>query len=153
MKKLIDFEYDLWITEDGRCIVRVRRTKEECEVNREIFRLLRAEEKRMRRKKTLEKRDDLPDEAARPPLSLHIRDTEEEGTSWHTDPTDLIEESILDLTVEQFRSQLTEKQLDVFEKCLLGDMSLRAYAREKGCAFATVKGIQDEIRMKFKNIL
>lgn len=57
MKKLNDFEYDLWTTEDGRCIVQLRLTREKCEVDRKTFRLLWAEEKRLRRKRTPEKKD------------------------------------------------------------------------------------------------
>lgn len=148
MKKLIDFEYDLWTTEDGRCMVRVRATREECEVDRETFRLLRAEEKRLRREQTPKKTD----EAAKRPLSLDIIDLNEEGTSWQADPRNLLEESILKQIIEQFHLQLTKRQMDVFEKCLLGGMSLRAYARERGCAFSTVRGIQEEIRKKFKKI-
>ncbi len=152
MKKLIDFEYDLWTTEDGRCMVRVRLTKEECEVDRETFRLLRAEEKRLRRERTPQKGNGISDGTSKHPLSLDIVDRDAEGRNWNTDPRDLIEESILAQMIEQFRLQLTPRQLDVFEKCLLGGMSLRAYAREHGYAFSTVKGIQDEIRKKFKKI-
>lgn len=65
MKKLINFEYDLWTTEDGRCMVRVRRTGEECEVDRETFRLLRAEEKRLRRERMPEKRNDIQDKVTK----------------------------------------------------------------------------------------
>lgn len=152
MKKLNDFEYDLWTTEDGKCMVRVRLTKEECHVDRETFRLLRAEEKRLRRERTPEKRGGIVEEWIKRPLSLDILDPDTEGAFWLTDPKDMIEESILSQSLAQFRLQLTERQLDVFEKCLLGGMSLRAYARERGRAFSTVRSIQEEIRKKFKKI-
>ena len=48
-KTPIEFDYDLWTTEDGKCMVRVKCTGEQCEVNRETFRSLRLEEKRIRR--------------------------------------------------------------------------------------------------------
>ncbi len=38
-----EFDYDLWTTADGKCMVRIKRTGEVCEVEREVFRLLRAE--------------------------------------------------------------------------------------------------------------
>ena len=95
MKKLNDFEYDLWTTEDGKCMVRVRLTKEECQVDRETFRLLRAEEKRLRRERTPEKRGGIVEEWIKRPLSLDILDPDTEGAFWLTDPKDMIEESIL----------------------------------------------------------
>ncbi len=45
----IAFDYDLWTTEDGKCMVRVKRTGEVSEVDRKVMRILRAEEKRIRR--------------------------------------------------------------------------------------------------------
>ena len=48
-KTPIEFDYDLWTTEDGKCMVRVKRTSEQCEVSKETFRILRAEEKKLRR--------------------------------------------------------------------------------------------------------
>lgn len=160
MKKLIDFEYDLWTTEDGRCMVRVRLTKEECQVDRETFRLLRAEEKRLRRERTPEKEKTVGKKEAilssqvNQPLSLQTicSTSDENGEFWLADTRDFANEVVISQFLEQFRQQLTLKQLDVFEKCLLGGMSLRTHSRETGCAFSTVKGIQDEIRKKFKKI-
>ena len=48
-KTPIAFDYDLWTTEDGKCMVRVKRTGEVSEVDRKVMRILRAEEKRIRR--------------------------------------------------------------------------------------------------------
>ena len=108
MKKLNDFEYDLWTTE-----VRVRLTKEECQVDRETFRLLRAEEKRLRRERMPEKKKTVSNqpfsmEQTRRPLSLQTLcpgDDEEEGEFWLIDPnnmediitTKLLEEAFLAL--------------------------------------------------------
>ena len=149
MKKLIDFEYDLWTTEDGRCMVRVRLTKEECEVDRETFRLLRAEEKRLRRERTPQKGNVISDGTSKHQLSLDIVDSDAEGRNWNTDPRDLIEESILAQTIEQFRLQLTPRQLDVFEKCLLGGMSLSEYAKENKLNYRAVWEVREAVRKKF----
>ena len=46
-KTTIAFDYDLWTTEDGKCMVRVKRTGEVSEVDRKVMRILRAEEKRI----------------------------------------------------------------------------------------------------------
>ena len=48
-KTPIEFDYDLWTTEDGKCMVRVKRTGEVSEVDREVMKVLRAEEKKLRR--------------------------------------------------------------------------------------------------------
>lgn len=50
-KTPIEFDYDLWTTEDGKCMVRVKITGEVTEVDRKVMRILRAEEKRLRRSK------------------------------------------------------------------------------------------------------
>ena len=44
-----EFDYDLWTTEDGKCMVRVKATGETVEVDRGVMKALRAEEKRLRR--------------------------------------------------------------------------------------------------------
>ena len=48
-KTPIEFDYDLWTTEDGRCMVRVKATGEITEVERSVMQALRSEEKRLRR--------------------------------------------------------------------------------------------------------
>ena len=48
-KTPIEFDYNLWTTEDGKCMVRVKITGEVTEVDREVMKALRAEEKRIRR--------------------------------------------------------------------------------------------------------
>ena len=48
-KTPIEFDYDLWTMEDGKCMVRVKATGEVTEVDREIMKALRAEEKKLRR--------------------------------------------------------------------------------------------------------
>lgn len=149
MKKLIDFDYDLWISEEGKYMVRVRRTGKECEVDKGIFRLLRAEEKRLRRERVTGEKDGIPNETIKRPLSLDIIDTDSEGSFWHIDPRNPIEESILDQTVEQFRSRLTTRQLDVFEKCLLGGMALTEYARLEKLNYRAVWEVREAIRRKF----
>ena len=42
-KTPIEFDYDLWTTEDGKCMVRVKITGEVTEVDRKVMRILRAE--------------------------------------------------------------------------------------------------------------
>ena len=44
-KTPVEFDYDLWTTEDGKCMVRVKITGEVTEVDREVMKILRVEEK------------------------------------------------------------------------------------------------------------
>ena len=48
-KTPIEFDYDLWISEDGKCMVRVKATGETTEVDREVMKALRNEEKKLLR--------------------------------------------------------------------------------------------------------
>ncbi len=48
-KNPVWFDYDLWTTEDGKCMVRVKITGEVTEVDREVMKILHVEEKRVRR--------------------------------------------------------------------------------------------------------
>ena len=47
-KTPVEFDYDLWTTEDGKCMVRVKATGETTEVDREVMKMLRNEEKKLR---------------------------------------------------------------------------------------------------------
>lgn len=65
-----EFDYDLWTTEEGKYMVRIRSTGEVAEVNRAVMRALRADEKRSRRASAQGKRlsvlslDILPEDIA-----------------------------------------------------------------------------------------
>ena len=79
MKTPIEFDYDLWTTKDGKCMVRVKSTGETCEVSRETFRVLRAEEKRLRRSYTAAASDG---DEAHPILSLNVLPEDSENSFW-----------------------------------------------------------------------
>ena len=150
MKKLIDFEYDLWTTEDGRCMVRVRLTKEECEVDRETFRLLRAEEKRLRRERTPEKREGVAGEAAKRPLSLDVLDSDAEGIFWHTDLDNMEERIILDLTQKEFWDGLTSTQQKIYWLVVVNGLSYKRCADICGVTYQAVQKSLGKIRKKAK---
>lgn len=146
MKKLIDFEYDLWTTEDGRCMVRVRLTREECEVDRETFRLLRAEEKRLRRERTPEKgkvtdkkQEVLPNQVNQS-LSLQTicSSEDEDGEFWLTDPESMEDIVTTKLLEEAFLATLTPHQADVYHYCLTGRMGKSEYAALCGVSPASI---------------
>ena len=48
-KTPVEFDYDLWTTEEGKCMVRIKATGEITEVERSVMQVLRSEEKRVRR--------------------------------------------------------------------------------------------------------
>lgn len=158
MKKLIDFEYDLWTTEDGRCMVRVRLTKEECEVDRETFRLLRAEEKRLRRELSLPADvEDLSLQAAmtqniKHPLSLDDVDLDEETerASWYFDPHNEEKESIHRMAEKVFLETLTPRQVDVYQCCISGNMKKSEYAKYRGVSPSRVSKTLQQIQAAAK---
>ena len=154
-KTPIEFDYDLWTTEDGKCMVRVKLTGEVSEVDREVMRILRAEEKKLRRSMTgvpISGCDD-PDETATL-LSLDfvsVADAEEMSPAWLEDSHNLEEEVITKIMERDFRACLSERQLDVYICCLLGGMSMTDYAAEKGIDVSTVYEAKNDVRKKAKN--
>ena len=158
MKKLIDFEYDLWTTEDGRCMVRVRFTKEECEVDRETFRLLRAEEKRLRRELSLPADvEDLNPQAAmtqniKHPLPLDDVDLDEESerASWYFDPHDEEKESIHRMAEKAFLDTLTPIQVKVYNLFLANGLSYKECSSICGVSYQAVQKSVRQIREKAK---
>ena len=147
----IEFDYDLWTTKDGKNMVRVKTTGEICEVSRETFRVLRAEEKRMRRSYTA------PASAGNemlPVLSLNvIPDDNEKSPSWLADHEDFTDEVLTRLVIQEFRATLSSIQCAIFDQCLLGDKTIRAFAEEYGLRRSTVWDIANSLRTNFKKIL
>ena len=132
-------------------MVRVRLTGEECEVDRKTFRLLRAEEKRLRRERMLEKGDGVLDEATKRPLLLDIRDTDEERTSWHIDPRDYMEESILNLVIKEFWDGLTATQREMYRLVIVNGLSYRHCADICGVTYQAVQKSIQQVRKKAKS--
>lgn len=146
MKTLKDFDYDLWTsTENGKekYWVRVKRTGESCEVDIATMRELRKSEKQMRRAINKQSKADFC------VLSLdYLPEESKENMSWVKDTYDLEEEVYCKMTKEIIYSVLTEKQKEVFRNCILGNKSLREYAKEKGLSYSTIREIRDVIRKK-----
>ena len=110
-KTPIEFDYDLWTTEDGKCMVRVKCTGEQCEVNRETFRSLRLEEKRVRRSYAKSETFDEDDghKAGDSVLSLDVMPDGVETPSWLLDPHDCISEVEWKILEEGFLKILTTR--------------------------------------------
>jgi len=158
MKKLIDFEYDLWTTEDGKCMVRVRLTGEECEVDRETFRLLRAEEKRLRRERMPEKGkgtfgDEMfPEYGRRRSLSLQTicSSENEDGEFWLTDSGSMEEGIVFDLAQKEFLGELTSTQQKVYRLVITNGLSYRDCADLCGVTYQAIQKSIRQIRKKAK---
>lgn len=150
-KTPVEFDYDLWTTEDGKDMVRVKATGEICEVSRGTFRVLRAEEKRMRRSynATASAGDEIL-----PVLSLNvIPEDNEKSPSWLADREDFTDEVLTKLVIQEFRATLSSIHCVIFDQCLLGDKTIRAFAEEYGLRKSTVWDIANSLREKFKKIL
>ena len=88
-KTPIEFDYDLWTTEDGKCMVRVKTTGEVTEVGREVMKALRAEEKRIRRA-LRSNEGTAKDGIAHQPRTFSlsaVSENEMEKSDWLVDPT------------------------------------------------------------------
>ena len=158
MKTPKEFDYDLWIAEDGQYMVRVKATHEVCAVNQEVFRKLRAEEKKLRREmegvptRNIDENGKTIKAAMLSIDFVNVQGGEDMDPSWLIDPFDLERDLLLQEAIRELRKQLTERQLEVFEVCILGGMSLREFARRKGVDFRVIWRAQDAIRKNFKKI-
>lgn len=150
MKTPIDFEYDLWTTEEGKCMVRIKATGEVTEVDRAVMAVLRGEEKRLRRNLAKEKNDEIGGATV---LSLDA-DPEDENCEapWMVDPHDFADDIASEILEKQLIASLTDAQLDLYEKCIKGGMSLREYARAEGVNYKGAWKRKDQIQKKFKKI-
>ena len=159
MKTPKEFDYDLWKDETERCFIRVKRTGEDCEVNDNTFRVLRNEAMAIYRKNKgvpvygVENGKSVLVRYTTN-LSLYIDENNEDiGVDWIIDKTDLESEILTKLLIEDFSKILTDKQLEIFENCLLNKTSAREFAKAKGVHKSTVDEAIKSIRKKFENFL
>lgn len=147
-----EFDYDLWTTEEGKYMVRVKATGEVTEVGREVMKALRAEEKRMRRSFAAESLDDEQVEGGNTVLSLDaLPDDDVKSAAWLADPHSFTEELTMRMLIENFVLTLTEKQSEVFRSCVISGESLSSCAKRMGVDYTTVKEARNAVRKKFKN--
>ncbi len=146
-----EFDYDLW-TEDGKYFMRIKRTGEQCEIDHETMRFLRYEEKRLRR----EKKDVLipvkkPTNHEITSIKVSLLSLEQLGEDYSNQELGSHEEAVLtDLMEENFRETLTEKQLDIYKKCIKSGVSYTDYAKSKGITEGAVRFAVQGIRKKAK---
>lgn len=110
MKALKDFDYNLWTTEENgvkKYFVGIKATGEVTEVDAEVMKLLRNEEKKMRRH--IEEEIELGT-----PLSLDSAAGDESNSTWLTDAYDLGEEVQTEIMEETFIFSLSPLQKEVY---------------------------------------
>ena len=156
-KTPIEFDYDLWTTEDGKCMVRVKRTGEISEVDREVMRILRAEEKRLRRSKQgvpISGTEGKTTEERASVLSLSYvsyEGCEDSEPYWLIDPSSMEERIMFWMSEKEFRASLTPKQLDIYLNCIIGGQSKIKYAVANNMQRQSVYNAVELIRKKAEN--
>ena len=150
-KTPIEFDYDLWTTEDGKCMVRVKLTGEVCEVSRETMRVLRNEEKKLRRSFVGTPVED-DEEDTNPILSLDVISEEDvKDASWLADPHDFTQDIAVRMAEEEFIKSLTSREKDVYTFCIKMGREQSVYAEKTGLSISRVCKIVAAIRKKAKN--
>ncbi|CAK7024427.1 MAG: hypothetical protein EUB_02273 [Eubacterium sp.] len=149
-KTPIDFDYDLWTTEDGKCMVRVKSTGEVTEVSRDVMKALRAEEKRLRRSFTGENEDD-EESVSTTVLSLDtVPDEEISSSAWLSDGGDFVREIVLADMEREFRATLTKIQCEVYETVLIGGMKPYDFSKRKRVSASSITQHIHAIQKKAK---
>ena len=152
MKTPKEFDYDLW-TEEGRNMVRVKHTGEVCQVDDITMRLLRAEEKRLRR--SMQGAPGAGSGGKETVLSLDYVSADDSGEMtppWLEDPANIEDMTLDKLLLSELLESLTEKQRELFVSCVQNGMSLRAFARSKGLVIKTAEERMKQIQKKYKKI-
>ena len=152
MKTPIEFDYDLWTTEDGKCMVRVKQTGEVCEVSRETMKILRNEEKKLRRSMS-----GVPvigcEEEETTLLSLDYvsyEGGEDMSPAWLADPLDFENDALFHIRLKEFKAVLTPLELSVFECCIVRDLTMRGYEEGFHVDKSKVSRAKKSIQEKYK---
>lgn len=113
-------------------MVRVKQTGEVCEVSRETMKILRNEEKKLRRSMS-----GVPvigcEEEETTLLSLDYvsyEGGEDMSPAWLADPLDFENDALFHIRLKEFKAVLTPLELSVFECCIVRDLTMRGYEEE-----------------------
>lgn len=138
-------------------MVRVKRTGEISEVDREVMRILRAEEKRLRRSKQgvpISGTEGKTTEERASVLSLNYvsyEGCEDSEPYWLIDPSSMEESIMFWMSEKAFRASLTPKQLDIYLNCIIGGQSKIKYAAANNMQRQSVYNAAELIRKKAEN--
>lgn len=148
MQAVKEFDYHLWTTEENgikKYWAKVKATGEVTEVDVSVMRLLRREEKKLRR--ALEGQ-----EAAGVVLSLDCVSDEEVAEYWLVDSYRLSDEVSAGMLEQELIKVLTPFQKEVFACCMKEGVKYAEFARQHQLDKSTVYEARDAIRNKFKKI-
>ena len=151
-KTPVEFDYDLWTTEDGKCMVRIKATGEVTEVERTVMQVLRSEEKRFRRAMSLDQEADRDGISKPTILSLDVLPEDVTDSNWLADTVDYTEEISTKLLEQRLRESLTPTQYGIYQACILNGISYKAYADQMGVSYQSVQNAIRLIQKKAKNI-
>ena len=146
MKALKEFDYNLWTTEENgvkKYFVGVKATGEVTEVDAEVMKVLRNEEKKMRRH--IEEEGELG-----APLSLDSAVGDENNSTWMTDTYNLAEDVQTEIMEVNFIRSLSPLQKTVYRYCVKGYGSPSDFAAKQGISKQAVSNTLRKIREKAK---
>lgn len=147
------FDYDLWTTEDGKYMVRIKATGEVVEVERTVMQLLRTEEKRLRRGSHVPQGSDLETNSKPTILSLDVLPEDIASSRWMIDPKDYTEEISTRVLEAILCESLTPTQFSIYQACILNGASYKAYADRMGVSYQSVQNAIRLIQKKAKKNL
>ena len=151
-KTPVEFDYELWTTEEGKCMVRIKATGEITEVERSVMQVLRSEEKRLRRTISPEQGPSREGKTAPTVLSLDMLPEDVADSSWLADTYDYTEEISTKLLERSLRESLTPTQYGIYQACILNGISYKAYADRMDVSYQSVQNAIRLIQKKAKNI-
>ena len=153
-KTPVEFDYDLWTTEDGQGMVRVKATGETTEVDREVMKALRNEEKKLRRSYDTGGASDSEDGEETQPSSVlsldAVPEDEVNAPTWLADPHDFTNEVVTKIQESEFLEQLTASEREVFLFCIQYGGSQPEYAASSGLSISRVCKLVAAIRKNAK---
>ena len=151
-----DFDYDLWTTEDGKNMVRVKATGEVTEVSRQVMLALRSFEMKLKRSQT-----GIPVEGGKGTnatlmsvdfvsLDSSIGSCEKMTPAWLIDCHDMVDILETEELDKQFRTTLTKKQLSVYMEYILGSQTLEELSDKYHVSRPAIHKTLRQIRQKAK---
>lgn len=146
------FDYDLWTTEDGRYMVRIKATGEVTEVQRTVMQLLRTEEKRLRRGSRIPQDPDLGNSSRPTILSLDVLPEDIASSQWMLDPKDYAEEISTQALEDVLRESLTPIQFSVYQACILNGSLYEEYSNENTWLFTNPYAINKITKKDFRSV-
>ena len=97
--------------------------------------------------------DDPDDAMPQTILSLNVVSADDvDEPAWLIDTHDCIQDFVTKQWIKDFRKTLTKNQRQVFNKIILGGMSVRKYAKQKHCNHKSVLETKNAVCKKNKNI-